>query len=114
MIEQLTHQGLTLAMILRATYYAENIYWVYGIVMDDSLGVDAEEMIRSLGVSGVETRQFLIPCISSRYYKKRLFRNEKFPVAGNLSQKGFYLPSGMKLSVEQIGSIAEIFIRILS
>ena len=34
---------------LEKTDYAENIYWVFGLVLDDSIGFDAEEAMKMLG-----------------------------------------------------------------
>lgn len=41
---------------LPRTDYAENIYWVYGLVLDGSIGFDAEEAMNRLAAKGVGTR----------------------------------------------------------
>ena len=33
---------------LAKTDYAENIFWVFGLILDNSIGFDAEEAIKSL------------------------------------------------------------------
>src|SRR5205807_10504825 len=40
------------------TEYAENIYWVYGIVLKDSVPFDAGEMMRRLAARKIATRAF--------------------------------------------------------
>ncbi len=38
---------------LEKTDYAENIYWVFGVVLDDSIGFDAEEAMKMLEEKGI-------------------------------------------------------------
>lgn len=83
--------------------YADNIYWVYGIVLDDELNIDAKYMMENLSAKGIGTRGFFW-CIHEQPVFKRmnLFVGEKYPVAERLARKGFYLPSGITLADEQI------------
>ena len=83
---------------LAKTDYAENIYWVYGIVLDESLGIDAEEAMQRLSKAGVGTRPFFYPMHQQPVLRKMgLFDNEILPVAERMYQRGFYIPSGMAL-----------------
>ena len=41
--------------------YAENIYWVYGLVLDDDFGMDAEEAMRLMAEKGIASRPFFCP-----------------------------------------------------
>ena len=43
-----------------------------------------------------------------------MFKNERYPVAENLSKNGFYLPSGLGLKNTQIKHISKIFIKVIS
>jgi perosamine synthetase len=43
---------------LPSTDYADNIYWIYGILIDESTGMDAEKVMNSLSLTGVTTRPF--------------------------------------------------------
>ena len=40
---------------------AENIYWVYGVVLDDEVGPDADAVCRERAHSGIGTRPFFWP-----------------------------------------------------
>lgn len=88
--------------------YADNIYWVYGIVLDDELNIDAKYMMENLSAKGIGTRGFFW-CIHEQPVFKRmnLFVGEKYPVAERLARKGFYLPSGITLADEQIKYVVE-------
>lgn len=96
-----------LQLPLAKTDYAENIYWVYGIVLDESLGLDAEEAMKRLGKEGVGTRPFFYPMHQQPVLKKMgMFENQGNMVAENMYQQGFYVPSGVALTVPQMESVA--------
>lgn len=94
------------------TEYSENIYWVYGLVLDDSVGFDAEEAIRRLARLGVGCRPFFCPMHLQPVLKETgFFEGGSYPVAENLYQRGFYVQSGLALNEEQIGSVANAMIK---
>ena len=83
--------------------YADNIYWVYGMVLDDGVPFDAKEAMRRLAALGVGTRPFFWPMHEQPVLRKMgLFAGEKHPVAERLARRGFYIPSGMALTPAQI------------
>ena len=89
------------------TDYAENIYWVFGLVLDGELGIDAVEAMSRLAKKEIGTRPFFCPMHMQPILKRMgLFENESFPVAENLYQQGFYIPSGMTLTDEQIERVS--------
>jgi len=88
---------------LTKTDYAENIYWVYGLLLDDDFDMDAEEVMDKLAEKGIGTRPFFCPMhMQPVLQKKGLFEGENYPVAERLYRKGFYIPSGMALTDDQI------------
>ncbi|MFQ5771607.1 MAG: DegT/DnrJ/EryC1/StrS family aminotransferase [bacterium] len=96
------------------TNYAENIYWVYGIILKHEVPFPAEEVIKRFADKGIGTRPFFWPMHEQPVFRKMgLFKNETYPVAERLARKGFYLPSGIALTDEQIQKVAEEFKRIL-
>ncbi|MBS1627463.1 MAG: DegT/DnrJ/EryC1/StrS family aminotransferase [Bacteroidetes bacterium] len=83
------------------TAYAENIYWVYGLVAEtEEL---ANETVKKLNDSKIGTRPFFW-CMHEQpvFQKMGLFKNEKYPVAEKLARNGFYLPSGLGLIDDEI------------
>jgi perosamine synthetase len=100
-------EGLQLP--LERTDYAENIYWVYGVVLDDAIPFDAEAAMKRLAVSGIGTRPFFWPMHEQPVFKKMgLFAGERFPVAERLARRGFYLPSGLALTDHQVKKVAAV------
>ncbi len=89
------------------TDYADNIYWVYGMVLKDDVPFDAEEAMRRLGQKGIGTRPFFWPMHEQPVFQKTgLFGEEKHTVAERLARRGFYIPSGMALTDAQIEEVA--------
>lgn len=98
-------EGLDLMPV--RTDYADNIYWVYGVVLKDEVPFDAEEAMRRLGQMGIGTRPFFWPMHEQPVFRKMgLFDNESHPVAERLARRGFYIPSGMALTDEQIEEVS--------
>ncbi|MEA2489490.1 MAG: perosamine synthetase, partial [Acidobacteriota bacterium] len=78
------------------TDYAESLYWVYGLVLDDSVPFDAAHAIEWLGRHGVGCRPFFW-CMHEQpvFRQMHLFDGERYPHAERLARRGFYIPSGM-------------------
>jgi len=98
----------SLELMPEKTGYADNIYWVYGLVLKDEIPFDAEEAMRRLAQLGVGTRPFFWPMHEQPvFHKMGLFKDESYPVAERLARRGFYIPSGMALTEEQMERVAE-------
>jgi len=84
------------------TEYAENIHWVYGVVLRDSLLFDAAEAMKKLGAKGIGTRPFFWPMHEQPVLRRSgLFAGVTRPVAERIARRGFYLPSGVALTRNQ-------------
>lgn len=85
------------------TAYAENIYWVLGLVLDDTIPFTAQEVMRLLAEKKIGTRPFFWPMHEQPVFQKMgLFKGETYPIAERISRKGLYLPSGMTITQSQI------------
>lgn len=81
------------------TEYAENIYWVYGLVLQDDIAIDAEEFMKRLGAEGIGCRGFFWGMHEQPVFKKmNLFEHESYPNTERLARRGFYIPSGVNLT----------------
>jgi perosamine synthetase len=104
-----------LQLPLAATDYAENIYWVYGLVLKDEVNFDAFEAMKMLSEYNIGTRPFFWPMHEQPVFKNMgLFENEKLPVAEKLARRGFYLPGGLALTEEQIKKVAKAVQEVMS
>jgi len=99
---------------LAQTEYAENIYWVYGMVLKDEVSFDAEEAMRRLHAEGVGTRPFFWPMHEQPVFRELgLFAGETYPVAERLARRGFYVPSGLALTDSQMERVAEALYKVM-
>jgi len=90
------------------TAFAENIYWVYGLILDEDVSFDAGEAMRRLAKLKVQTRPFFWSMHEQPVFRRMgLYAGESHPVAERLARRGFYLPSGMALTEPQIRTVAE-------
>ena len=93
---------------LEKTMYAKNIYWVYGLVLNDNLSDDAEIFMEKLKKLGVGTRPFFWPMHEQPVLKKYgIYVDSSFPVAERIARKGFYIPSGLALEDADIKYVSE-------
>ncbi len=97
-------EGLILP--IEKTDYADNIYWVYGIVLDKDIQDDNRVLQKLLAEQGIGCRTFFW-CMHEQpvYQKKKLFMNEVYPNAEYLARKGFYIPSGLALTEKQMDKV---------
>lgn len=88
--------------------WARNVYWMYGIVVEDSFGCSRDELMAGLADRGVETRTFFIPMHEQPVLQQRgLFRNEHYPVASDLGRRGLYLPSSTGLTATDLTYVVD-------
>lgn len=82
---------------LRKTVFAENIYWIFGLVANTH--ELCESTVEKLNVAGIGTRPFFW-CMHEQpvFHKLGLFIGENYPVGEKLARNGFYLPSGLGMS----------------
>ncbi|HEY5549070.1 MAG TPA: DegT/DnrJ/EryC1/StrS family aminotransferase [Coriobacteriia bacterium] len=85
---------------------AKNVYWMYGAVLDDSVGFDAGTFAVRLAERGVQTRPFFVGMHEQPALRERgLFVEERYPVTERISVRGLYLPSGQAITDRQIGDV---------
>ena len=96
-----------LILPVEKTDYADNIYWIYGIVLDENINIDNKMMQKLLVEEGIGSRTFFW-CMHEQpvYQKQGLFADETYPNAEYLARKGFYIPSGLALTQEQMEQVA--------
>ncbi len=86
--------------------WARNVYWMYGVVVEDEFGISRDELRRRLARRGIETRTFFIPIhLQPIYYEQ--FKGQRFPVAEDLCRRGLYLPSGATLTEAEVSYICD-------
>jgi perosamine synthetase len=105
LLSNLSEKGYQLP--LEETDYAENIYWVFGIVA--ATEKKKEEIVQYLTENKIGTRPFFW-CIHEQpvFLSMGLFNRQSYPVAEKLARNGFYIPSGLGLKEEEILQVANV------
>ena len=77
--------------------------WMYAVVLDDSVPLDAAEFTVRLMDFDVQSRPFFLGMHEQPVYRKMgLFIDENLPVTERIARRGLYLPSGQAITDEQI------------
>jgi perosamine synthetase len=96
--------GLTLPVELP---WARNVYWMYGILVEDEFPLSRDEVAAALADRGVESRTFFCPMNLQPFLRRQPgFRDVACPVGEELWQKGLYLPSSPALTDEEVAQVA--------
>ena len=103
-----------LSLPAEKTDYADNIYWVYGLLLDKEIQADNRTVQKLLAEEGIGARTFFW-CIHEQpvYQKKGLFKGEVYPNGEYLGRKGFYNPSGIALTKEQMDKVISAIIKVM-
>ncbi len=95
--------------------WARSIYWMFGVVLDPSCGMEADMLAGKLLEKGIQTRPFFYPLhLQPAYHRLGLFGGESYPVSEEISRYGLYLPSGLALTQGQIEYVGMELRNILS
>ena len=95
--------------------YSKNIFWVFGILLKKNANISRDQVIKKLLKHNIQTRNFFYPMHKQKIFKKmKLFtKRQKFPNSDCLSEKGFYLPSGLGITNVEIDFVAKTLLKIL-
>lgn len=90
------------------TEYADNIYWVYGMVLKDDVPLDAAAMMAKLGERNVGTRPFFWGMHEQPVFRRMgWFADDRHPTTERISRRGFYVPSGLAITEQQQQRVVE-------
>ena len=86
--------------------WAKNVFWMYAILIQNSFGKQRDFLRKELEKLGIDTRLLFAPMNSQPCFKF-LNDNNHYPVTEDLYKGGFYLPSGLRLSEEEIRYVTD-------
>jgi perosamine synthetase len=100
---------------LDKTDFADNIYWVFGMILKDSAKMNAKEIMEKLSSKGIGSRPFFFPMhLQPVYNKMGWYTNESYKNAEKMAEYGFYIPSGLGITDDEIKEVARIVREILA
>lgn len=112
LLRPLEEKGLIQLPVQKA--WAKNTYWMYGVVLDEMHGIDAKTVMARLAESGIQSRPFFYPLHEQPAFEEfEWFKSQSLPVSEGLWKYGFYLPSGLTLTENDIESVVETVTTIL-
>lgn len=95
--------------------WGRSVYWMYGLVLFEAIGIDASQLAQRLRDCGVETRPFFLGMHEQPVFRMRgLFAGERYPVAERLARQGLYLPSGVALTEDQLAQVCDALQKVFS
>lgn len=95
--------------------WARNVYWMYGIVVDEQTGMTGADLAASLHQRGVETRPFFWGMHEQPVMRQLALDDAPaHPVATRLARQGLYLPSGVGLSDEALQRVCATVTEVMS
>lgn len=104
-----------LILPVEKTEYASNIYWVFGVVIKEQHALCASEAMKCLSALNIGTRPFFWGMHEQPILNRMGFGlNSICPVTENISRKGFYVPSGMAITENQIEEVAKALWKVFS
>ncbi len=90
------------------TEYAQNHYWIFGVVLNNDVKFDAKYAQNKLAQANIETRPFFYPMHKQPVLQKMgVLDNIKRPVSENIYEKGFYIPMGLTLTDSKLEYISD-------
>jgi perosamine synthetase len=96
------------------TSYSSNIYWVFGILLKKKVKIKRNNLMKKLLDHKIDTRPFFLSMNKQKIFKKmKLFTNKKMPNSEYLSENGFYVPSGLAISNQEIKYICDVLNKII-
>jgi perosamine synthetase len=94
--------------------YARNVYWMYHVLLAGPAASRRADVMRILADRGIETREGFVPYnLQEIFISKGMTRREDCPVANDVADRGFYLPSGPALHDDELDYVADGLIEAL-
>ncbi|MEI8230759.1 MAG: DegT/DnrJ/EryC1/StrS family aminotransferase [Candidatus Peregrinibacteria bacterium] len=87
--------------------WAKNVYWMEAILVEDDFGMSRDQLRKELLARGIDTRDFFTSSAAQPAIRDLRPPQGPFPVTEDIAKRGFYLPSGLALTEEQIEYVCE-------
>ena len=94
--------------------WAKQVYWMFGLVLDENTGMDAVAFAKKLDALGIQTRPFFLGMHEQPvFWDRGLFKGEHYPIAESIAKQGLYLPSGLALTEAQMEQVCDAVGKVL-
>ena len=104
-----------ISLQLNKSSYAENIYWVFGIILKKKFQNKRDIIMKKLLELGIETRPFFYPMHLQKILKNYYSLNKsKLPNSLYISKNGFYIPSGLGTKEREVKLVIKTLDKLLN
>lgn len=95
--------------------WAKTVYWMYALQLSPELGRTARDVMEALRDRGVGTRPFFLGLHAQPSLQQHIALPESatFPVSDMAYKYGFYLPSSLSLTEEDVDKICDVLEEVL-
>ena len=101
-------KGIPAQLPCNKTTYAQNHYWIFGLVLNEDVKFNAQHAMNELRKSNIETRPFFYPMHKQPIFEEMgILDNIKRPISEKLYEKGFYIPMGLNLTDSKLEYISD-------
>ncbi|MEX0895731.1 MAG: DegT/DnrJ/EryC1/StrS family aminotransferase [Patescibacteria group bacterium] len=91
----------------------QSVFWMYNIRLKQKANTSRDKLMEQLAKKGIETRSYFHPMHMQPILRSYVKKNQKFPISEELASSGFYLPSGLTITENQIKYVANELKKIL-
>src|SRR4030095_14293318 len=96
------------------TGYANNVYWVFGVVVAEDAPFDRHQLVAFLTREGIGSRNFFYGLHQQpALLKTGLLDPAPLPTTESLAERGFYLPSGLGLTPDDQSRVIDTTVHFL-
>ena len=81
--------------------WAENVHWMYSVLVEPEYHSSRDAVIAGLRARGVDSRPFFVPLHLLPPYEL----DAPFPVSTDLGMRGINLPSGTGLTLDEVATV---------
>jgi perosamine synthetase len=95
--------------------WAKNVYWMFGLILDESTGETAESFAKKMRDEGIETRPYFLGMHEQPIFKSQgMFEGESYPVTERVARQGIYIPTGLNLTHDMQGQVVKAMHKLLA
>jgi perosamine synthetase len=89
--------------------WAKSVMWMFNAHVEPPYRLTRDELRQALKEKGIETREAFVPLNRQKIFiEKGWVREDACPVANYIMDHGFYLPSGLNLTDDDIDYVSEM------
>ena len=94
--------------------WAQSVYWMYALTLTKNAPISKNTLRMRLKKKDIDTRDFFYPLHTQPILQKFVIKGSRFPVSDFASAHGFYVPSGLAITKEQILMVASALKELLT